>query len=506
MTGMHDASRMVVVKFHTLAVIAIFLSAAVLTQSRESLFIAPLYVEYTSSTLQEFTNEVNELRRRIGKSPGVKVGFAAFLNVGFKRADLNQPIDEATLEPTLAELDRIVSRSRSHELPVHISIASGFFHNHNELREAAIRADVRNAQWFSDGWIADPADVRQTDRVPRSAWVTPSRYAQPLRQRIQETMRILGRELAEAMEENPERILSVSGDTEVELSFARTLDSEGRARVGGEVLLADYSPFMVAESRDWVRSRRYNGDASPATDDDRDGHTFNQDFRQQFRTWNLRYFNESGTIPYEQYRGMVAKLPSSGPYFIDGGFDAPRVPSTGNPFWDAWQEFRVLVVRNYLRDFGEWITDGSRIPPSRFYTHQIPAEYLFGGRDTRRLATSASPLETALIPGMASPGVTVYDTFNGKTHSKTSGATLFRRLQESAPQWGILEYSPSVPPVDDENHYLAELRAVHTFKPTLVVPFAWTNVEWHRQYRIQDTAYERALRKFVQEAGSVIHR
>jgi hypothetical protein len=36
----------------------------------------------------------------------------------------------------------------------------------------------------------------------------------------------------------------------------------------------------------------------------------------------------------------------------------------------------------------------------------------------------------------------------------------------------------------------------------MIVPFAWTNAEQHNPYRIQNTAYETALRKFVQEARS----
>jgi hypothetical protein len=313
-------------------------------------------------------------------------------------------------------------------------------------------------------------------------------------------MQILGDRLATAMEQSPEALLNISGDTEVEFSFARNLDSDGRRRAGGQAFQADYSPFMVAEFRDWLRNNRYARDASPDSDDDHDGHTLNKDFAQQFRTWQLRYFEKSGAIPYAQYRSMAEKLPKSGPYFIDGGFDAPRSADQLGAFWKAWQEFRIRVISNYNVDFGKWITAGSRIPASRFYTHQIPAEYLFGGVDGARLATSASPLETAFIPGIGSPGVTVFDTYNGRAHSKTSNAAMFKRLQQAGGNWGILEYSPSVPAVNDDEHYLRELRALYSFRPSIIVPFAWTNAEVHKIYRIQNTAYERALRKFIQEA------
>src|SRR5262245_45846388 len=55
---------------------------------------------------------------------------------------------------------------------------------------------------------------------------------------------------------------------------------------------------------------------------------------------------------------MTEKLPQSGSHYIDGGFDAPRVETTDSPFWKSWQEFRVRVVANFVRDFAEWITDG----------------------------------------------------------------------------------------------------------------------------------------------------
>lgn len=492
-------------RVHFLAGIVILVSVFAFGRCGEPLFIAPLYPDYTSSSEEEFVAEVKDLRQRIPESPGARVGFSAFLNVRFRRVALDRPIDSSALEPTLTELELILDRARRNDLPVHISIASGFFHGNNALREAAIRADVRNAQWFSDGWIANPNEIAQPG-IPPSAWITPSRYAEPLRQRIEESMSILGRQLAAAMKENPATLPNIGGDTEVELSFARNLDSEGRPVPGAKVLLADYSPFMVAEFRDWLRNQSYAADASPATDDNHDGHTFNKDFHTQLRTWRLRYFDESGPIPYDQYRAMPEKLPQAGPYFVAGGFDAPRVAAPGDPLWKAWMEFRARVVANYVGDFARWITAGSQIPATRYYTHQIPGEYLFGGKDKARLDTSASPLETAFIPDIGSPGVTIFDTYDGKTHSKTSNSAMFRRLEQAGSHWAVLEYNPSVPAVDDENYYLAELRSLYSFHPAVITPFAWTNAEQHRPYRIQDTAFERALRKFVQEAGSVIHR
>lgn len=435
------------------------------------LFVAPLYIEYTSSSEEEFAREARKLKQRIPDGPKVRVGFSAFLNMKFADSDL-------------AEADLIVQRARENNLPVHISVVSGFFHGFNALRETAIREDVRNAQWFADGWIAPPQDIRNPRRVPRTAWVTPSRYARPLRTRIEAGTRLLGDRLARLIEQFPETVHSISGDAEVEFTFERNL-------------YADYSPFMIAEFRDWLRESRYAGDGTPNSDENGDGHTFNKDFEQHFTAWRLRYFDDSGPIPHAQYFAMREKLPRAGSYFVAGGFDAPRAPLPGKPLWESWKKFRTHVIAAYLRDFAKWITADSRIPASRFYTHQIPAEFLFEGRNPLRRETSASLLETAFIQPLASPGVTVFDTFNGKTHSKTSSSKLFQKLAKSGGNWGIMEYNPSVPQVDDVRYYLSTLRSLNRFHPTIIVPFAWTNAEQHAQYKIQNSAFERALREFV---------
>ena len=64
-----------------------------------------------------------------------------------------------------------------------------------------------------------------------------------------------------------------------------------------------------------------------------------------------------------------------------------------------------------------------------------------------------------------------------------------------------MEYNPSVPAVADEKYYLAELRMLSTFRPSVIVPFAWTNVAQHRLYAINGSAYERALRRFIDDGA-----
>jgi hypothetical protein len=480
----------------------------------DSLVLAPLYVDYAKVSADKFARDALALKQAIGTAPHVLLGFASFLRIAYPSIPLDKPVDERDMAPVLAEADVIVGRARENGLITHISLVSGFFHSHNELRYSAINRDVRNAQWFSDGWIADPMDLTNPAHVPLSVWVTPSRYAQPLHTRIEEGARILGRHLAGLMARFPETLLTISGDGETEFTWVRNLTEEGAKAVNPETAVyADYSPFMVEEFRDWIRASRYAGDATPAADDDGDGRTFNRDFGQSFTTRRLRYFDSSGPIPFADYVRMREKLPSSGPYAIAGGFDAPRVEKDGDPFWTLWMQFRQQVIKNWIREFALWITKsadpatGFEIPPSRFYSHQIPADLIFGEKDNKRLRMSASPIHTAVLEPLGSTGVTAFNGFDGKRHVKTATPELYSTLFTTSDHWGIMEYNPSMPysntvaPSNDVRYYINELRLLYNFKPHVIIPFAYTEYAEHKRFSIKGTSFERALRQFVLDVG-----
>jgi hypothetical protein len=213
------------------------------------------------------------------------------------------------------------------------------------------------------------------------------------------------------------------------------------------------------------------------------------------------------------YIALPKKLPDSGPYFVAGGFDSPRTARAGNRYWEAWMQFRKRMVANYVRDFAQWVTTSAApqssftIPAARFYSHQIPAEFLFEQPDNIRIYTSASPLETAFIDPFGSAGVTAYNLFDGKRHFRTATPELFSHIAARSSNWGVLEYNPSSPsqptiqPSKDEGYYLEELRMLYSFRPHVIVPFPWTDLPEHKQSAIQDNPFERALARFVKEAG-----
>src|SRR5439155_773786 len=78
------------------------------------------------------------------------------------------------------------------------------------------------------------------------------------------------------------------------------------------------------------------------------------------------------------------------------------------------------------------------IPSTRFYSHQIPAEFLFEQPRNIRLGTSASPLETAFIDPLGSAGVTAYNLFDGKRHLRTATPDLFSKIVARSRNWGVL--------------------------------------------------------------------
>src|SRR5262245_43084243 len=224
-----SAMRRTLFVFIVVLVLGIAIPAG-LTQARpsyeNSLVLAPLYVDYTSKTASQVASDATELKRRLGSAPYVMLGFSAYISIAYPAVPLDSPITEADMAATLNEADVIVNRARDNGIVTHIALVSGFFHGSNELQRAAIQADVRNAQWFSDGWIAPPDQLTSPETVPPSVWTTPSRYAQPMRARIEEATRILGQHLASLMAQNPDTFMTISGDGEVELSYERSYDGQ----------------------------------------------------------------------------------------------------------------------------------------------------------------------------------------------------------------------------------------------------------------------------------------
>lgn len=426
-----------------------------------------------------FEAQATMLRTRVRSGPYAKVGLAEYLALDMPWASAGA--GELT-SPSVALLGQIADASRRHGLLFHVSAMAGISRAVDVYTDAK-REDRRNAQWFASGAIVPPAFSGTAEQQRASAYVTPSRYARRLRRHLEGKVRAFAARLLAFRASYPDVIATASGDAEAEL------DAGGETAALGydDQPITDYSPFAVLEFRDWIL---HAGLYAPGGAFDGDGYDrqagetfaqgsgaltaanlalFNRQIGTSFGSWDLKYFHWSLADPVDgDPRALgptrVASpgwtpLPTAGPDLIPGGFDAPRSRTQhGARFWSLWLAFRAQMLASYARDFATWMTStpgpsGETLEPERWYSHQIPGDYLNGTRPgvvnpERRLITSASPFWTSIVgDDVGSPGVTVLD----RLQSSPSGA-VYRRTSQylfgaittlGLPNWGIPEYAPS---------------------------------------------------------------
>ena len=410
-----------------------------------------------------FGAAADAIAARVPGGPYARVGMSSFLTLDMDwNADLTHPV---LASPTPAFLDSILTRALARRLPVHLGMIAGISRD-THVYDPAKLEDRRNCQWYADGLLMAGGQSFSDD-----VWLTPSRYARKLRRHLEAKVRELARVLITERQTFPETLVSASGDGEMELNNGRLDPSVFYQRQ----MIADYSPFAVLEFRDWIQhaglyapGQVFEGQGFP------DGNVlyqgsgglaaFNAAYGTFFSSWNLAYFDWSLSDPVDgDPRAISASvyddpawmpLPSSGPNFISGGFDAPRSLNTPSAaFWQLWLQFRVAMIANSVRDFSSWMTStpapgGQMLDPLRWYTHQIPADYLndtFPGcpNPEPRLQTSASPMRTSLVGTVASPGFTSFDVLDASGYHRTSHY-LFGDIEAlQLLNWGLPEYSPS---------------------------------------------------------------
>ena len=265
--------------------------------------------------------------------------------------------------------------------------------------------------------------------------------------------------------------------------------------------------------------RLYAGDQTPAEDTNGDGRTLNGDFGTNFQTWRLLHFDWSlndasgagdpGAIPLATYADPDFNRFPGG---VPNGFDAPRVPQKvgSNAWWDLWVLFKQTMVHHHNTDFAKWMTTtpdpatGAGIPPERWYSDQIPADYLFNGSPDNpndRLLSSASPHWTADISPYGSMGITSFNVDFSNWDPPWIAYTLRNvapRLAERDIRWGIIEWHPGVLPGDtgvstNLELFRSEMAVVEQYRPSLLHPFAWGLP----YTEVKGTAFETALKEMV---------
>ena len=108
-------------------------------------------------------------------------------------------------------------------------------------------------------------------------------------------------------------------------------------------------------------------------------------------------------------------------------------------------QFRKRMIAGYVRDFAQWVTTSAApqsnftIPSARFYSHQIPSEFLFERPGNIRIATSASAAAALRRLSSSSPLVVAIDDVQW-LDPVSAGALryAFRRLDRE-PQVGDAE-------------------------------------------------------------------
>ena len=138
------------------------------------------------------------------------------------------------------------------------------------------------------------------------------------------------------------------------------------------------------------------------------------------------------------------------------------------------------MVSRYNRDFAQWVTTtpdvttGLVVPSSRWFSYQIPADYLYGHSPSNpdfRYLTSASSWQTADIRPFGGAGTTAFNTREGNN--------FFRTLSSIAPLFDgqrALGNSPVeslIPATSDPFIYREEMALVEQWRPYLVVPYEW---------------------------------
>ena len=441
-------------------------------------------------------------------------------------SDWTNAINNITGKTTLASL---VTAVKSSNVGLHVVFCSGLARSLFAYNEAK-QEDIRNGQWYNDNKIASDSQMSKTDLLDTYVFGTLSRYARKLRANHEAKGKAMLTYLAQTMAANPNTIITASGWGEAELNFRRMND-------GGTIFTCDYSPFAVMEFRDWIqhtgmyddatgkfKGEGYAGGVTAGGTPKYLGSSglalFNADFGTAFTDWRLRYFdwnlgddydtNPQDSINADPHRIPLTSyvhggmMPTSGASFIAGGFDPPRVRADGNPFSDLWKLFRHTMLRNFVKEFSIWASQAG-ISPDKVYSHQIPADYLFGNNPSTsanidRFITSASSLWTANNVPLGSMGVTTFDIKFGDNWFVRTSDYLIPDLSAQSPNWGIMEYDaetypngfnvPQSLPAD----ILAQYLRAYAYNIHVINFYRWRDDPEHA---IKGTNKEIALRDFV---------
>ncbi len=410
-------------------------------------------------------------------------------------------------------------------------IIGGQTHSNPPFSDAMLK-DLRNFQWRRDGvtWEsytvggALSGDSRDL-RVP-----SPSRYAKLARDYVHGIAVGSARDILPFLSEYPNTIGVVNAAIEEELATGGVHD---------EKWMSDYSPFAIAEFRDWLRhtgmydpdTGKYAGQgaqaaitgayitigaksASPFHDDPGPGNangtgkSFNATFGTAFTTWTLKSWDPAA-FPDPITDRNFNPSPPSGKGFTAGGFDAPRVRNDG-AWWQAWSwdyedrgmqqppgnpgnpafGFRQTMVRNYLMDYLDDLA-AQGIPRGMLFAHQIPGEL-----NPTRNRSGATPVWSGYNPHTGNLGITRFGEMDPNLVTQYSS------------NWGIFEWHPNpFLQAQDANLYPTAMRQLQQYydnQARFLFPGWWfmpgegdPNKIHGAPFPMQDSRFAAAIKDFL---------
>lgn len=451
--------------------------------------------------------EIDYIKSQFGGGMYAPLSFSSFLgvNMGWRN---NPTSADNSIRSFKNTVDKLVKNARAQDVGIHIILTFGlsrdsvFYHD-------AWTEDIRNAQWYNDNNMASrlqleagSASQRKTgtfspnellthhtagyNNDSAAAWgmnkfvyTTFSRYARKLRKHLEAKVQAVAGYLTQARDANPDLLIIVSAPGEAELNANRINQNPAL-----QYLFCDYSPFALLEFRDWIR---HQGMYGPGGAYDGQGYInggsryqgargldhFNADFGTSFSTWELKYYHwslsdpvdidytdavnpDGSAIPFSAFT-FDGMMPTSGAGYISGGFDPPRVMKKNgvDTFYDLWHKFREMMVFHYVKDMAKLFRQ-SGFPKDRYFSHQIPSDYLWGTRPGNaqipylnpRYYASASPLWTADVYDDIGIGVTMYDINFGSHYSRTTQYAV-PAIAAMSGNWGVMEYNPEITTSND---------------------------------------------------------
>jgi hypothetical protein len=397
-------------------------------------------------------SEMAKLRAQVGENhDNIKVGFSGI----FQGRE---------------SLERLCRIARENNLSIRVIIA---VQTHSGGVPIDGSRDLRQYQWRLDGKTyegAAPAPVNGVISYAPRDWQTPtpSRYCHSVHTAMEKLVGKNADEIRIVMDKYPGVIVVVNCCIEEELA------GNGEAT---DEQLADYSPFAVAEFRDWLRHTGeyddavgkykhqgapeaivgkfipYHGECTcPFYNDPRPDissgrrPTFDQTFDVHFTSWSLRSW-DLDRFPLRITDPQFTPAPDEGAFGnTPGGFDAPRSRDIANPYWNAWSwdvldhgdkyppgnpahpafGFRQAEVKHFVSDVMETAAKAG-IPKSMLYAHQIPTETV----GAARLRSGGDPIWTGLFDDTGSLGITRFGPID---------ASLVAQYSRN---WGIFEWHPA---------------------------------------------------------------